>query len=78
MITAAENAIKNHPNLEKVVIVEHATRFDPTQVDPLGLKPELAKFANDTLKHLRFASSFKNKVEISSHTLGIIIRAIPR
>ena len=63
MITAAENALKDHPNLEKVVIVEHATRFDPTQIDHLGIKHELAKFANDTLKHLRFTSSFKNKVD---------------
>ena len=41
MLTTAQNALITFPNLKKVVIMEHAPRFDPAHVNPLGIKPEL-------------------------------------
>ena len=38
MISVAENACKNHPELVKVVIMEHAPRYETHDVDPTGLK----------------------------------------
>ena len=49
MVTVAENAARKHPDLRKVTIMEHAPRFDENEVDPIGLKPRLAKFANSTI-----------------------------
>ena len=68
----AETALKTHPNLDKVVIMEHAPRFDSAHVDPLGLKPDLAKFANITLRQLWFISPMKNKLQIGNHRLNYI------
>ena len=48
MFAVAEAALTNHPQLENVVILEHAPRFDRKDVDPLGLEPKLATFANST------------------------------
>ena len=72
MIRTAETALKTHPNLDKVVIMEHAPRFDSAHVDPLGLKPDLAKFANITLRQLWFISPMKNKLQIGNHRLNYI------
>ena len=69
IITAAESAIRNHPELEKVVIVEHAPRFDIHEVDPTGLKPKLALFANNTLDKLQQSSDMKNKIVLGKHSL---------
>ena len=76
MITLAENSLKAHPNLKKVVILEHAPRFDPHFLDPHGLKSELAKFANATMKHLCFTSSLRNKVHIGTHAINNLARNI--
>ena len=46
MFTAAEQALDGHMNLKKVVILEHPPREDTRHSDPLGLKPQLANYAN--------------------------------
>ena len=48
MFTCAEYALKDYPNLKKVILLEHAPRYDTEDVDPLGLKPALAKYSNNT------------------------------
>jgi hypothetical protein len=72
MFTTAQNALKTNPMLQKVVIMEHAPRFDATSVDPLGIKPLLAKFANATLSQLWFTSPFKNRIQIGHHKLDYL------
>ena len=69
MFTTAQNALKTNPLLQKVVIMEHAPRFDTTAVDPLSIKPLLAKFANATLSQLWFTSPYKNRIQIGHHKL---------
>ena len=65
----AQNAIQNHHNIKKVVIMQHAPRFDEQNVDPSGLKPKLAKLANSTLSQLWHSSVHKDKIVIGHHNL---------
>ena len=69
MVTVAENAARKHPDLRKVTIMEHAPRFDENEVDPIGLKPRLAKFANSTIKQLVESSSMKDIIVVGRHQL---------
>ena len=39
-------------------------------MDPTGLKPELAKYANRTLSQLLQSSSLKNRIMIGKHNIG--------
>ena len=78
MLTTAHNALIPFPNLKKVVIMEHAPRFDPAHVDPLGIKPELAKFANATFSQLLFTSPLRERLAIGSHKLDCVGENIRR
>ena len=48
----AQNALDTHISLKKVIIMNHAPRFDTADIDPLGIKPKLAEFANNHLLQL--------------------------
>ena len=61
MLSVAYNAITAHPELKKVVLMEHLPRFDIIDVDPIGIKPLLVKYANDTLVQMLQASPMKEK-----------------
>ena len=63
LMSIAENVLKTHKYVEKVVLVEHQPRFDHKG------KANLSQLANNTLYHLRALSSLKNKIFIGSHTL---------
>ena len=65
----ATNAVRNNPSLQKVVIMEHAPRFDEYNVDPTGLKPELAKYANSTFYQILNSSDLKDRIVIGKHSL---------
>ena len=71
MFTVAANAIRKHPNLRKVVILEHPPRFDfdKPEADPLCLKPQLAKYANVVFGQLWLDSPCKDKIVIGVHNL---------
>ena len=69
MISVAENACKSHPELTKVVIMDHAPRYDTHDVDPTGLKPKLATFANATLAQMWHSSDMKDRIHIGKHNL---------
>ena len=49
--------------------MNHAPRYDAKEVDPAGLKPNLAKFANNCMLELWLQSPLKNKILIGTHTL---------
>ena len=69
MFVCAEKALDEHPNLEKVTVMEYAPRYDTKDVDPLNLKPALAKVANNALAQLWLNSKRKNKIQIGQHSL---------
>ena len=69
IFTVAENAIRRHPQLKKVVIMEHAPRYDVSDVDPTGLKPKLAKYANSALAELLQSCAVKDRIVVGKHRL---------
>ena len=69
MFAVAESSIRNHQQLKKSVILEHPPRFDKTEEDPLGLKPQLARYANVVFGQLRLYSSCKDKIVIGVHNV---------
>ena len=72
MFTVAKDAIANHPELKKVILMEHAPRFDTTDMDPLGLKQKLALYANKLYKEMLNHSDMKNKTMIGNHKLDCV------
>ena len=60
--TTAETALKNFPKLKNILIVEHPIRFDTEENDPVGIKPQLAKYANSIYAQLWLESPLKDKV----------------
>ena len=79
MVSVAENAVLKNPNLEKVVVMEHIPRFDTSEKDPTGLKPNLAKYANQTLGQMCQSSAFKDKITLGKHNLDCdIARLVTR
>ena len=69
MVAYAENALKENPDLKKMIIMEHAPRYDTEDVDPLKLKTDLAKYANYTFNQL-WLDSPKN-ITIGHHGLDV-------
>ena len=69
MMTTAEHVINVNPGIQKVIILEHPPRYDAKEVDPIGLKPELAKYANNVFHQLWFASKLKHKIVLGQHKL---------
>ena len=69
-MTIANNALTAYPEIKNVIILEHPPRFDAQEQDPLSLKPEFAKYANNLLQQLRFESKFKNKIVLGKHKLN--------
>ena len=66
---AGENALKLNPNLRKVVIMKQIPRYDPIEVDPLGLKSSLSLLFNNTLGNLWMESNYKHKLFIGNHNI---------
>ena len=69
LIKTAETALVAQPDLEKVTIMNHAPRYDASVLDPVGLKPVLANFANSFLLEVWLDSPMKEKIFIGSHNL---------
>ena len=69
MIKVAENSLKNHPKLKNVTILGHTPRYDSREIDPAGLKPNIAHFANNYLLELWLYSPLKDKIHIGNHNL---------
>ena len=69
MIKIAEDSLKNHPKLKNVTILGHTPRYDSREIDPAGLKPNIAHFANNYLLELWLYSPLKDKIHIGNHNL---------
>ena len=60
LFNAAVNGLKVQPTLNKIVIMKQVPRYDPANVDPLGLKPSLALLFNNTITGLWMAQQGHN------------------
>ena len=49
--------------------MQHAPRYDRADVDPTGLKSELAKFANTMFSQMLHSSPWREKITIGEHSL---------
>ena len=63
MISIAENALIDHKDLKKVIVLKHVPGFD----EPL--REKLAKAANKELNKLVKQSTFKNRIIVGHHDL---------
>ena len=64
MFSLAERSLYDHPDLKKVILMEHPPRFDLPNVDPHSVKPDLAKLANITLGQYWLNSPLKDRIVI--------------
>ena len=69
LFSAAENALKNNPGLNKVIIMKQIPRYDPAEVDPLSLKPSLSLLFNNTMTNNWMESPLKEKIYIGNHDI---------
>ena len=69
MMKVAVDALANHPSIKNVTVMNHSPRFDSREVDPVGLKPNMANFSNSYLLELWLDSPQKKNIFIGSHTL---------
>ena len=69
MVTVAQNASNNHPQIKKVILMEHAPRHDTKESDPTGLKQRLVIFANETLKQIIESRNMKGSIVLGKHNL---------
>ena len=69
MFSLAERSLYDHPDLKKVILMEHPPRFDLPNVDPHSVKPDLAKLANITLGQYWLNSPLKDRIVIGRHSL---------
>ena len=69
LFNAAVNAIEAKPTLKKVIIMKQTPRYDPLDVDPLGLKPVLSLLFNNTLTDLWMVSPSKDKIFVGNHNI---------
>ena len=69
IFNAARNALKEQPTLKKVVLMKQIPRYDPSHVDPMGLKPTLSMLFNSTVTSLWMDSPDKDKIFIGNHDI---------
>lgn len=62
-------ALDRQPSLKKIVLMKQTPRYDPTTVDPFGLKAALSQIFNSTLTELWMSSTMKNKIYLGSHNM---------
>ena len=61
--------MKLQPSIRKVVLMKQTPRYDPSHVDPMGLKPTLALLFNNTITSLWMDSADKEKIFIGNHNI---------
>ena len=71
MLNVAEKALADHHTLKKVTLMNHAPRYDTANKDPMGMKHNLANFANSYLLELWLTSPHKDRIFIGQHKLDV-------
>ena len=69
IMNIAENAIADHKTLKNITILDHTPRFDSKNVDPKGVKQNLAMFANSYMRELWIDSPHNKSIHVGSHTM---------
>ena len=69
LFQSAVEAISASSTLQKVLIMKHIPRYDPSAVDPLCLKPALSQLYNNTLTEEWLQSDYKDIIVIGTHNI---------
>ena len=69
LFLACEDALKNNPRIEKVVIMKQIPRYDKVDNDPLSIKQALSQIYNTTMTDLWLNSAQKKKIFVGNHEL---------
>ena len=67
MVEAAHYALETG-QVEQVVLMQHAPRWDTPRKDPYGARPQLAELANDTLNRMVDQSKYRGKIMVGVQT----------
>ena len=67
----AEAALEEYPELEKVVLVKNAPRFDPPSADPTQLRPLLSQLVDSCYFGLWCESKHKHRIVLGNHDLSL-------
>ena len=70
IFNAALNALTLQPSLQKVVLMKQIPRYDPTELDPMELKPALSDLYNNTITTLWMNCVVKDKLYIGGHNIS--------
>ena len=63
------SAFEHQPSLKSIIILKQTPRYDPSEVDPLSIKPMLSHLFNNTLMELWMNSSLKHKIHVGNHNI---------
>ena len=69
LFSACENALKQNPNLKKVVVMKQTPRYDTLEADPSSLKPILSQLFNNSLTESWMTSKLKYRIFVGSHNI---------
>ena len=69
IFAVGQNALHLQPSLQKVVIMKQIPRYDPSETDPLSLKPALSQLFNNTLTEEWMNCADKSRVLIGGHNI---------
>jgi hypothetical protein len=67
MVEAAHYALETG-QVEQVVMMQHAPRWDTQRDDPYSAKPQLAELANNTLRRMVDESRYSDRIMVGVHT----------
>ena len=62
LFSLAEASLQSHPTLRKVILMKRTPRYDPTEGDPLNLKPQLSSLADSASFGFWCDSPFKDRI----------------
>ena len=69
VVSAARTTLINHPNIDRVILLDRTPRFDLPCADPTGIKSYLSEYGNRVMRDQVENSDLKNKIVIGAHNL---------
>lgn len=70
LFKVAQNAIKQVPDLKKVIILNRIPRYDPVSVDPNQMKSKLSVYGNSVYQQLWMEAGCPDNIVVGEHSLG--------
>ena len=78
LFSIVEASLREYPHLEKVILLKRAPRFDPNDINPMNLKPQLSSLANSVYFDLWCNSVFQRHDLLLLAILTRIVGNLPQ